>query len=245
MPMRRPSYRRRAAASVETSAGTSATARRLCRQGTGAATGAPSMASLSIQPGRGAEPGRRVRLPQIDRGRRASSADLPRYGRAHHATTIPTSSALERGLRWPYRREIQHDLPGSHLGALNPRTPRSCDHDRRKPLEIHGVAGSAERARSASLNSWIQVGLRPEYYEPLSARLLGRRAPAHRHRPRPRARSRAYSSFATRPVSALDVSVQAQITQPAAGPPGPARPHRSCSSPTISPWSSTSPTALL
>jgi hypothetical protein len=55
-----------------------------------------------------------------------------------------------------------------------------------------------------------EVGLDPAMMEPLSARILGRAAPAHRHRPRDDPAARSWWCWTSRPA-ALDMTVQVQI----------------------------------
>ena len=100
-----------------------------------------------------------------------------------------------------------------------------------EPLSgVHGCRRRRDQATNASATCSAAVGLHPEYHRPLSARVLGRPAPARRHRPRARARSPS-SSSCDEPISALDVSIQAAGHQPARGPAGAASASPTCSSP--------------
>ena len=65
------------------------------------------------------------------------------------------------------------------------------------------------RARRAWRELLRIVGLDPAYAQPLPARVLRRPAPAHRHRPRPGGRPEFI--VCDEPISALDVSIRAQI----------------------------------
>ena len=73
-------------------------------------------------------------------------------------------------------------------GSLNPRQKIGTALE--EPLLVNTDAAAAERARQAARDMMREVGLRPEYYRPLSAHVLGRPAPAHRHRPRADAATR-------------------------------------------------------
>ncbi len=76
------------------------------------------------------------------------------------------------------------------------------------PLKIHKLGNKAER--KARVDELLEVvGLSPEHYNRYPARVLGRPAPADRDRARARAQPKLI--VADEPVSALDVSIQAQM----------------------------------
>ena len=153
--------------------------------------------------GRDARPRRRVRLRQVHDGLLhppAPEADGrlgPLHGRG-------ADRARREDLR-QMRREMQIVFQDPY-SSLDPRM--TVGEIVTEPLEVHGhrhAASARETVRACSNRR-----LRPELHQPLSARVLGRPAPAHRHRARARAESRS-SSSCDEPVSALDVSIQAQI----------------------------------
>ena len=85
----------------------------------------------------------------------------------------------------PYRRRLQIIFQDPYA-SLNPR--RRVGDTLAEALATHGLhPGAARAARIAELLAL--VGLAPEHAQPLSARVLGRSAPAHRHRPRARGRA--------------------------------------------------------
>ena len=77
-----------------------------------------------------------------------------------------------------------------------------------EPMIVHGVPRSEIPGRMARIPRPGRPC--PGYGRALPARVLGWAAPAHRRRPRPSSSSLTYS-FSDEPVSALDVSIQAQI----------------------------------
>ena len=105
----------------------------------------------------------------------------------------------------PLRREMQMIFQDPY-SSLNPRM--TIFDIIGEPLLVNGVRSASER-RDRVEELLELVGLAARVHEPLPARLQRRPAPAHRHRPRPGPQPALI--VADEPVSALDVSVQAQI----------------------------------
>ena len=107
-----------------------------------------------------------------------------------------------------------------------------------EPMRIHGC--DKQQVERAGQGADGAGRAQPRARQPVPARVLRRPAPAHRHRPRARARPR--------PARARRAGVGARRVdpgrrrQPARGPAGRARSRRTCSSPTTSRSSATSPT---
>ena len=155
---------------------------------------------------RDAGPGRRIGLRQVDRRQDRAAADRADRGphrarrRGHHARSSPARCGRTAGAC----RSIFQDP----YSSLNPRLPAGTIVG--EPLENFGIAARRASATSGSRALFERVGLRPDAMRKYSARVLRRPAPAAGHRPGAR-RSIPTLIVADEPVSALDVSVQAQV----------------------------------
>ena len=109
---------------------------------------------------------------------------------------------------------------------------RAAAHPR--AVDAHGDRDACRRAAA----SWS--GLKPRARQPLPARVLGRPAAAHRHRARARARARSSSCSTSRCRRSTSRSRPASSTCSRSCRTSSAWP--TCSSPTTSRWSGTSPT---
>ena len=104
------------------------------------------------------------------------------------------------------RRDIQIVFQDPYT-SLNPR--KTVGDIVGEPFEIHpDVVPQAAAGASGSRSCWTSSA-EPGAHQPLPAPVLRWPAPAHRHRPRRRANPKVI--ICDEPVSALDVSVQAQV----------------------------------
>ena len=130
------------------------------------------------------------------------------------------------------------DLPGPLRLAQS--APARRGHRRRGAARRTASSRAATSTR-ISMRSFAAPASIPRYQAPLSAPVLRRPAPAHRHRPRARGAARIPGvRRGGRRARCVDPGAD---PQPVHGPAPRARPHLSCSSATISAWSSISPIA--
>ena len=103
------------------------------------------------------------------------------------------------------RRKMQMVFQDPYA-SLNPR--QSVGELIAEPIRVHGLRAGRSGARPGGRADRPRRPARQRHRR-LSARVLRRAAPAHRHRPR--AGGRAQFLVCDEPVSALDVSIQAQV----------------------------------
>ena len=179
---------------------------RRLRAARGGAVRAVDGVSLRRRARRDAGAGRRIRLRQVHA--RPAAAAAHRADRRQRHVRGPDIAALSRREMRALRRTMQMIFQDPY-GSLSPRR-RVGDIvaeplRRSRPRQRASASGA-----SASPSCWTSVGLSPERMDRYPRAVLRRPAAAHRHRAGARARARA-SSSRDEPVSALDVSVQAQI----------------------------------
>ena len=158
--------------------------------------------SFALARRRNAVPGRRIRLRQID-GRKADPAPDRADRRAASRSRARTSRSCRRG-HARKRRRLQMVFQDPYA-SLNPRLTAGTIVG--EPLENFERLGRGERGGAVAPARARRPGADAMHRYPV--RVLGRPAPAARHRAGAGAVPRLI--VADEPVSALDVSVQAQV----------------------------------
>ena len=191
--------------------------------------------SFDDQPRRDARARRRVRLRQVD-GRAHDPPPLRADRRQDRLRRQGHHDAVSESEIRPLRRRMQMVFQDPYA-SLNPR--HSVGRIVGEPLRVHGLA-RGKRSASRVRELLEIVGLPADAADPLSARVLGRPAAAHRHRARARAQPRLHRlRRAGLGARRLDPGAD---HQPAREPAGRASSSRTSSSPTTSRSSATSPT---
>ena len=167
---------------------------------------------LDVGAGRGARPGRRIRIgqerdPALDRaaGARRRAGQRPgRMARPRPAGACPSAScASVRGAR------DRHDLPGADDGAQPGADRRPADRGEPAGAYRRSTAG-APRQRASSCSTIVGIPAAERAARRLSAPVLRRHAPAGDDRDRARQLSPKLL-LADEPTTALDVTIQDQI----------------------------------
>ena len=162
--------------------------------------------------------------------RRPAAASCGSSGRprARSCSTARTSTAWTARELVALRRRMQVIFQDPY-SSLNPRM--KVGDIIGEPIKVHGLEPDAARAARQGARAAGGVRPRPEVRRPLSARVLGRPAPARRHRPRAGARPGAHR-LRRAGVGARRVDPGAG-RQPARGAARAASGSPTCSSPTI------------
>ena len=193
---------------------------------------------LDHSKGRDPRPRRRERLRQDRRSAGPSCRLIEPTSRHASASTAATSPSSTPPPCARFRRDDADHLPGP-LFVAQPAHDRAGDIVG-EPLRIHNV-GQGRRAREACRLAARSCRPCARRHDRVPARVLGRPAPAHRHRPRPRAQPA--------PHRLRRAGLRPRRLDPGPGPQPADRPAAASSaspissSPTTSPWSSTSATA--
>ena len=153
-----------------------------------------------------ARPRGRIGLRQVDARALPAAAGGARW-RARRSSRARTSAGCRARRLRVVRRKHADGVPGS-VRVAQP-APHGAPDPGRAARGARHREGRSRTWTTAWLSRWPRWGCPATPARPLSARVLGRPAPAHRHRAR--ARARAALLVADEPVSALDVSVQAQV----------------------------------
>ena len=158
---------------------------------------------FEVAPGRDLVARRRVRMRQDDDGAHVTRLIEPTDGTIELEGRDITHWSV--GKLRPLRRDVQMIFQDPY-GSLNPR--HTVGTIVGAPFHLQGIKTEKgiKRHRPGPARARRP---QPRALQPLPARVLGRPAPAHRHRPLARAQPKLI--VADEPVSALDVSIQAQV----------------------------------
>ena len=123
---------------------------------------------------------RRIGLGQDHSGPRAAAADQERRRHPFRRPGDPGPGDSRTCGRCAGRCRSSSRTP---FASLSPRL--SAGQIVEEGLLVHGLGGTYEERRRIIGDALREVGARPRHPGPLSARVLGRPASAHRHRPAP------------------------------------------------------------
>ena len=176
-----------------------------CSTATSATSRRSTASRSTIRARRDARPRRRVRLRQVD-GRPRDAAALRADRRAGSSSTARTSRTLGEDELRPLRRRMQMVFQDP-FASLNPR--HSVGRIVGEPLRVHGLASRRRVAGSACASCSRSSACPPTRRR--ATRTSSRAASASASASRARSRVNPDFIVADEPVSALDVSIQAQI----------------------------------